>query len=176
MLSEFVRIRDSRDGACAVDETLWILRWPGDIGDDVSDDRRPTSMLLRRAGDGSFDGKSTVIFDLITCGVDSWTDVSVSDGEGDRMICWTGVMTARFSVALGRSAGFTCGCEMGTCFAATVGAFWTISIGAVGAAFALGVSNIWAGLSRAATGRTAWGIAKGESSGEATCVRAVAAL
>lgn len=71
VLSEFVRILDNRDGACAVEETLWILRWPGDMGDEVSDVLRPTSTLLRRAGDGSLEGKSTVILDLITRGVES---------------------------------------------------------------------------------------------------------
>lgn len=50
-----------------------------------------------------------------------------------------------------------------------VGTSLTVSAGAV---LELGISNICAGLNKAGIGRTAWGIAKGESSGEATCVRA----
>ena len=120
------------------------------MGDEVSDVLRPTSKLLRRAGDGSLEGKSIVIFDLITCGVESWTEVSLLAGDGDRTICCTGVIAFRVSAGFGKSASFVC--EAATCLSATVGTSLTISTCAV---LGLGVSNIWAGLNKAGIGRIA---------------------
>jgi len=50
---------------------------------EFSDVFLSTAILRRRAGEGSFDGKSTDIFVLVTCGVESGmpVDMSLSAGE-----------------------------------------------------------------------------------------------